>query len=45
VPHWLRSLDSLTPVKAFGVEAVIPAVSPADLAVYVADGWSPISAS
>jgi hypothetical protein len=45
VPHWLRSLDSLTMVKAFGVGAVILAVSPADLAVYVADGWSPISAS
>jgi hypothetical protein len=34
-PHWMRALDSLTIVKAFGVGAVLLAVSPADLAVFL----------
>jgi hypothetical protein len=34
-PHWMRSLDTLTLLKAIGVGGVLLCVSPADLAVYV----------
>jgi hypothetical protein len=32
-PHWMRALDALNAIKAFGVGAVLLAVSPADLMV------------
>jgi Sap, sulfolipid-1-addressing protein len=35
VPGWLRQLDNLSVVKAFGVGAVLLAISPADLATYL----------
>jgi hypothetical protein len=34
-PRWMAALDRLTPVKAFGVGAVLLVASPADLAVYL----------
>ncbi len=34
-PHWMRSLDTLTLIKAIGVGGVLLCVSPADLAVYI----------
>jgi hypothetical protein len=34
-PGWMAALDVLTPLKAFGVGAVLLLVSPADLAVYL----------
>jgi cadmium resistance protein CadD (predicted permease) len=34
-PHWMRSLDRLSLLKAIGVGGVLLCVSPADLAVYV----------
>jgi hypothetical protein len=34
-PGWMKALDSLTPLKAIGIGAVLLLVSPADLAVYL----------
>jgi hypothetical protein len=34
-PGWMAALDSLSPLKAVGIGAVLLLVSPADLAVYL----------
>jgi len=34
-PGWMQRLDTLTPLKAYGIGAVLLLVSPADVAVYL----------
>ena len=34
-PGWMHTLDALTPLKAYGIGAVLLLVSPADVAVYL----------